>query len=208
MKEACRLYKEGTIRNLSHLSRTFGVDRKALTQRVKDYISVEAHQGQQVYLSTGTEREISGCLQVLSQWGWGFTRSELSDLVQEYVVANNLDTPFTQGRPGRKWFDRFMRDHPELSVRKSEQFSETRAIATNETAILDHWFNEVLKKTLDDAQLHNKPENIYNVDETGFITDPTSEMVLARKGSKNVYQKTGGSGKEQITMCNKQCSWL
>lgn len=72
-----------------------------------------------------------------------------------------------------------MRDHPELSVRKSEQFSETRAMATTEAAIIDRWFNVVLRKMLDDTQLYHQPQNIYTVDETGLITDPTSDMVLA-----------------------------
>lgn len=35
---------------------------------------------------------------------------------------------------------------------------------------------------MDDAQLDDKPQNIYNVDETGFITDPASEIVVAPKG--------------------------
>lgn len=47
----------------------------------------------------------------------------------------------------------------------------------------------------------NKPENISIVDETGFITDPAAGKVLSRTGSKNVYQNTGGSGREQITVC-------
>lgn len=52
----------------------------------------------------------------------------------------------------------------------------------SDTAALDHWFNEVLRKTMDDSQLHDKPQNIYNVDETGVMTDPASERVLAPKG--------------------------
>lgn len=64
-------------------------------------------------------------------------------------------------------------------MRKSEQFSETRAMATTEAAIIDRWFNVVLRKMLDDTQLYHQPQNIYTVDETGLITDPTSDMVLA-----------------------------
>lgn len=79
-------------------------------------------------------------LQVLSQWGWGFTRTDLLDLVKEFVIAKELQTPFKDQRPGREWFERFMRDHPELTVRKSEQFPEARAKATSDPAILRGWF--------------------------------------------------------------------
>lgn len=54
---------------------------------------------------------------------------------------------------------------------------------------------------MDLAGVTAKPQNIYNVDETGFITDAASEYVLARRGSQNVYQSTGGSGREQVTVC-------
>lgn len=112
-----------------------------------------------------------------------------------------METPFTNGRPGRKWFERFISDHPELTVRKSEQFPEARAKASADSSVHAHWFNQVLGKAMDDTKLHDKPQNIYNVDETGFMTDPSSEKVLAPKGLKNVYQNTGGSGREQITVC-------
>ena len=44
------------------------------------------------------------------------------------------------------------------------------------------------------------PDQIYNTDETGFVTDPKSDVVLARRGSRRVNQTIGGSGKEQITV--------
>lgn len=124
----------------------------------------------------------------------------LLDLVKEFVIAKELQTPFKDQRPGRKWFERFMRDHPELTVRKSEQFPEARAKATSDPAILRGWF-ALLEKEMVKANIMDKPENIYNVDETGLITDPAAGKVLSRRSSKNVYQNTGGSGREQITVC-------
>lgn len=64
MAEACRLYREGTIRNLSVLARTYGVDRKSLRQRVKGQLSIDAQQGHEIYLGPGVEQDISECLQV------------------------------------------------------------------------------------------------------------------------------------------------
>lgn len=64
MLEACRLYNEGTIKNLSLLAQQFGVDRKSLRERVKAKVKVEAHQGNQTTLSSAVEKEISESLQV------------------------------------------------------------------------------------------------------------------------------------------------
>lgn len=153
-----------------------------------------------VHVCPGLMLCYSPCLQILCNWGWGFTRTDLLNLVQEFVIANDLPTPFKNGRPGRKWFNRFMWDHPELTIRKSEQFPDARAKATSDPAILTGWF-ALLEKEMVKADCMNKPENIYNVDETGFITDPAAGKVLSRTGSKNVYQNTGSSGREQITVC-------
>ena len=93
-----------------------------------------------------------------------------------------------------------MRDNPELTMRKSEQFPGASAKATSDRAILTGWF-ALLEKEMVKANCMNKPENIYNIDETGFTTDPAAGKGLSRTGSKNVCQNTGGSGREQITVC-------
>lgn len=100
------------------------------------------------------------------------------DLVQEYILDHHLETPFTNWRPGWKWFKRFMRDHPELTIRKSQQFSMARWEASANADIVTNWF-ELLKREMDLAGVTAKPQNIYNVDETGFVTDAASEHVLA-----------------------------
>ncbi|KAM8736268.1 uncharacterized protein AB9X84_021759 [Acanthopagrus schlegelii] len=173
---------------------------KSLRQRAKGQLSIDAQQGHEIYLSPGVEHDISACLQVLCQRGWGFTWTDLLNLAQEFVIANDLQTPFKYGRPSRKWFNRFMWDNPELTMRKSEQFPDASAKATSDRAILTGWF-ALLEKEMVKANCMNKPENIYNIDETGFTTDPAAGKGLSRTGSKNMYQNTGGSGREQITLC-------
>ena len=59
MIEACCLYREGTVRNLSFLAKSYGVDRKSLRQRVKEQLSIDAQQGHAIYLGPAVEQEIS-----------------------------------------------------------------------------------------------------------------------------------------------------
>jgi len=51
---------------------------------------------------------------------------------------------------------------------------------------LDHYFN-LLKKCIDDNNLANHPECIYNMDETGVPLDPKRLKVVARRGQKKMY---------------------
>ena len=75
-----------------------------------------------------------------------------------------------------------MTRHPELSIRKTEQLSSARARA-QDPQVIQQWF-ELLDKDLTKAGLKGLPEQIFDVDESGFVTDPKYDIVIARKGTK------------------------
>ena len=100
---------------------------------------------------------------ILWDWGWGFTQADLLDLVEDYVVASGIQSPFTNERPGLKWFYCFMPCHLKLTIRTSEQFPVATARASADTGIFTHWF-ELLIKTIDHTDVTTKPQNTYNVD--------------------------------------------
>lgn len=179
-------------------SNHFGVNKKSLLQRTRGKIPVDAHVGRQTALSPTLETELVECIKLMSEWGWGFTSEEVKDIVQDFVCTMKLNTPFKNGRPGRDWIDRFLSRHPDITPRKTEHLSFSRAAAEC-PEILKHWF-ELLDNILTTAGVKDMPCQIFNSDETGFVTDPKSQVVLAAKGSKRVNQHIGGSGREQITV--------
>ena len=75
-----------------------------------------------------------------------------------------------------------MTRHPELSIRKTELLSSARARA-QDPQVIQQWF-ELLDKDLTKAGLKGLPEQIFDVDESGFVTDPKYDIVIARKGTK------------------------
>lgn len=73
-----------------------------------------------------------------------------------------------------------------------------------------HYF-ELLGKILSDHGLHNRPSNIFNVDETGLQLNNKPAKVLAAKGSKNVSSITSGEKGETISViacCNAEGTFL
>ena len=149
-------------------------------------------------LAPHQELELVECLKLLADWGSGFNKAEVKDLIQEFCVQPDMDTPFTNNHPGRDWLDGFIKRHPSVTPRKTEQLSSARARA-QDPEVVRAWF-ELLDKELTQAGVKNFPEQLFNVDESGFVTDPKSDVVLARKGAKRVNQAIGGSGREQITV--------
>ena len=68
--------------------------------------------------------------------------------------------------PGKDWFDGFMKRHPDLSIRKPEKLTTTRARMLN-PVVAANYFND-LDPLLDKLDLkENKTDQIWNCDETG-----------------------------------------
>ena len=64
--------------------------------------------------------------------------------------------------------------------------------------VLDYYF-ELLKKTLEVNGLMNKPNRIYNMDESGTLLDYRQLKCIAPKGAKKVHGQSSGI-KTQITI--------
>lgn len=71
--------------------------------------------------------------------------------------------------------------------RKTEHLSTARARA-EDPEVITHWF-QLLDKVLTEGGIKDMPAQIFNTDETGFVTDPKTSTVLAKKGSKRVNHR-------------------
>lgn len=68
--------------------------------------------------------------------------------------------------------------------------------------MLDSWFQKP-EKFLKDINLLSAPDlssRLWNADETGFCTSMASQKVLARRGSREVHETSGGSDRDYYTV--------
>lgn len=72
--------------------------------------------------------------------------------------------------PSDKWWRGFKKRHPKLSLRKADRLDRRRARMANQT-VMDSYFT-LLDSTLTKLGIKNKPERIYNCDESGTSLDP------------------------------------
>ena len=61
------------------------------------------------------------------------------------------------------------------------------------------WF-EHLKDARTKNNLFNRPDAIWNVDESGFTDDPSRKQVIVRRSTKHPISSHGGSGKYHTTV--------
>jgi len=90
-----------------------------------------------------------------------------------------------------------MKRHPELSLRKPETTSVSRAMGFNKRVVAD--FFQLLGRLMD--QYKFKPDRIYNCDETGISSVPKSKSkIIASKCRKQVGAITSAERGETVTV--------
>ncbi|XP_046973826.1 MFS-type transporter clz9-like [Vanessa cardui] len=90
---------------------------------------------------------------------------------------------------GKAWFYKFMKRHPQLSVRQPENTSLNRIKGLNKENVF-HFF-DLLEKIIDENGI--EPTNIFNVDESGFSTvQKKAQKIVRLKGKKQIGAATSG----------------
>lgn len=132
----------------------------------------------------------------MEKWGFGLSRLEVLDVVRDFVISNGLETPFKNGTPGEDWFLAFKKRHS-LSIKKPQSVEYARKKMTDPFVVQNYF--TLLRNTLDELELNDKPEQIWNLDETSFCLDPSKTKVVGKKGSPS-SRTISGPGKENTTV--------
>ncbi|KAB0804493.1 hypothetical protein PPYR_01463 [Photinus pyralis] len=139
--------------------------------------------------------------------GFPLTRDDLRRIAYEYAAQIGIKHRFNNEtkKAGYDWLNAFLRRNPDISVRKSEGVSIARSQAMNRQEVEAYF--ELLRTTLEEHNLFDKPGHIYNMDESGLQLNSRPGHVLAAKGSKAVSTVTSTERGETITVigcCNAE----
>ncbi|KAJ8962087.1 hypothetical protein NQ318_018038 [Aromia moschata] len=179
------------------------VDMEHAIQAVKNGTSVASaincRIGPSTVLTTTEEEHLVKWLLTISDHGFPATRLQLLDSVQ--IIMKKLKRPntFVNDRPGRKWFHSFLKRHPQISEKLTQNLTKARS-DLNEVK-LRGWFNEV-ENYVKSKKLENvftDPRRIFNVDETAFFLAPKGMKCLMRKGDRTSYNFICNDDKECLT---------
>lgn len=170
----------------------YGIPRSTLGDYFRGRTFPGAKSGRMKYLTDAEEAELARFLIKCASLGFSKSRLDVIAMAQRVCNRKGLDVRVTHG-----WWESFSRRHPELVLRVPAKLSLARAKASDPEVISSYF--DMLEKVLEEYELHDKPAQIFNIDETGMPLDHHPPKVICKKGMKNPSAITSGK-KTQITV--------
>ena len=161
--------------------------------------------GKTTVLSQEEEGLIVCAFKFLSDGGIPMNKSQLLAMVQQFCVSVGRNTPFTGGVPGRRWLRSFEKRHRQtLRKRNAEYISYKRAQGMSK-ANITQYFNMLGELYAQHPEWEDRPQLIFNLDETCLQCDKTNGKVFTNVSRKNAYKIVSGGTKKSFTLlvcCN------
>ncbi|XP_030020789.2 uncharacterized protein LOC115440557 isoform X1 [Manduca sexta] len=189
MERAIEAVRNGE--KVSVAAQRFGVPRITLRDKLTGKTPIYSTMGPSTVLTKDEEDLLEKWL--IADQPFPLTKDNILDSVQKIIIDQKRKNPFTNNRPSRKWFQSFLRRHPNLTQR-IETLSRPRDDVTE-----SKWFEEIeqylSKHNLKD--ILNDGRRVFNADESAFFLSPKSGRVLAKKEDKHF---NNGHEKDNVTV--------
>ncbi|XP_076089965.1 uncharacterized protein LOC143061997 [Mytilus galloprovincialis] len=113
------------------------------------------------------EQSLINYIKYMADIGRPLTIMVLKKFATAILRRKDHDTQIDKNKgPSDKWCQRFRKRHPEIKLRKPDKASNPRMEVTRED--IEEYY-DLLESTIDSLGLKDKPECIFNCDETGYM---------------------------------------
>lgn len=188
-------------RSTRDVSRTFGIPRSTLQDRLKQGNTGSGpSMGRHPVFSKEDEKLLADQVIKLSKLFYGISPAEIKRCAFSYATRNGIKNPFSQNSQsaGKAWLRGFLKRNPSISLRKPEATSINRTTAFNNEEV-SRFYNNL-------STVMNKynfsPTKIFNADETGITTVQKPGKIYAEKGQRRVgFITSAERGKTTTIMC-------
>jgi hypothetical protein len=188
MEEALSKLSQGVI-GFNEAHRKYGIPKPTLRRHFKG-LNKNVKFGRPKDLTQNMELELVAHALQLEANFFGLTATDLRKLAYQLAEKYNLPHRFNKEKEiaGKKWYYKFMKDNPCLSLRIPEATSMSRATAFNKERLNE--FFDKYESILDKYKF--TANQIYNVDETGLSTVHKPSKIIAQKGKHQIGAITSG----------------
>lgn len=139
--------------------------------------------GRPTAFATSEESYLVDLILKLQEYGELSTCEDVLKYASEFADIMKLESRFKNGAPTRDWYYGFIqRWNHRLKIMNSMKLEIARAKAVTPNTV-DGWFAK-LHSVLSKHGLLNKPQQIFNCDESGFRDDPGRKKVVVSRDTK------------------------
>lgn len=175
--------------------KTFHIPRCTLQMRLAGKTEEGTKAGRPTMLSHDQEKKLVDYACNRAAMGIGFGRRQFIKYAGNLAAKHRVH--FKRGQPSNRWWRGMKSRHGNLKLRQPEGTAAVRHQCMDAIKVSKYF--EALKTTMHDCNLQFKPQNIWNMDETGVQLDFKPGKVVAAKGSKYLHSRTSGN-RETITI--------
>ncbi|XP_060592929.1 uncharacterized protein LOC132747543 [Ruditapes philippinarum] len=162
-------------------SRVYHVPESTLRDRTRHNVTLEARPGPETLLSSLEEDKLAQHIKYMASIRYGYTMTNIRFMAADYARSMGKKVVAKDGL-STVWYYSFMKRNPDLKAVKPQKLDLARAKGASEEKI-NNYFKK-LKNILDDNDLINSPERIYNIDETGVSTQHSPPKIVCGKNDK------------------------
>lgn len=170
----------------------YKVPKSTLGDRMSGRIQHGVKSGVEKYLNDEEEDILATFLLKCAAIGYPRSRKEVIAITQRFCNSRDMDVQVTHG-----WWQKFCFRNPQISLRTTSALSYARAKGQNTEALSSYF--DILEDTFNEHKLHDKPNLVFNMDETGLPLSPVPIKGVCKKGTKTPDSITSGD-KSQITV--------
>lgn len=187
LKEAIAAIKAGMPINTA--SNKYQIPRSTLHNK-KTAKYADKRPGPETILTTAEELSLVQWISNCSKQNMPVSKQQLLNSVALLVKLLARENPFANGRPGRHWYQSFLRRHPNVQAQVNENYLSARAAASE--ADVKQWFAQ-LKASLEIKNLLNiHPSRIFTT-ETLTLQNP-----CAGEDKENLSVQIAGNAAGQL----------
>lgn len=167
--------------------------------------------GKYPVLGFENEKKLVAHILKLGDAGFPPEKTTIRHLAYQFAEQMGLKHNFNKESEmaGPQWLKSFLERNPQIVLRQAEGLSIQRAKGLNRAEVAK--FFDLLMTILTENNLLDKPDRIFNMDESGVQLNNKTGKVLAKKGARAVKSLTSGEKGETITVvacCNATGNFL
>jgi len=193
--------QEGT--SFRTLALLFNVPCSALADRARGGLSRKESHVHQQRLTPAMEKAPQDWCKQLDDWGFPPRMDLLLAMAKALAQqrADEEEDPTLAGL-GKRWVGNFLKRHPELAAKYGTQLDRQRAYASHLPTLRDYF--RKLERLVRKYNL--KPEDIFNMDEKGFIIGRSSRAKVVCRAGRRPPRVTQDGTREMLTVVECCCA--